>query len=73
MFRSGGFIECQRRDLLLFWVPQVLTDIHCIIGVAIFQHALGDGGRGMFLVGEDANLRSSLNECFVELRPRTAR
>ena len=51
----------------------MFTYVHGIVAIAVFKRALGDGGRGMFLVGEDANLLSSLDECSVELRPRTTR
>ena len=43
----------------------------CIVcnGVPVFQHAGGNGGRGMFAVGEDAYFGGTLYEGTVELLP----
>ena len=45
---------------------------HLVVGIAIVEHPLGDGGGGMFAVGENTDLRSAFDEGLVELRPRTA-
>ena len=50
----------------------MLANVHRIIGIAIFQHPLSNGGRGMFLVGENTYLLNPLDECFIELWPRTS-
>ncbi|EDO53648.1 hypothetical protein BACUNI_02927 [Bacteroides uniformis ATCC 8492] len=39
------------------------------MGVPVFQHAGGNGGRGMFAVGEDAYFGGTLYEGTVELLP----
>ena len=46
--------------------------VHRIISIAIVQHPLGNGGRGVLTVGEYADFLCTLNERAVEIWPRTA-
>ena len=47
--------------------------MHQIIRVAIIEHALGDGGRGVLFVCQNPNLGRPLDEGTVELLPWTPR
>ena len=68
----GSFFEGHRRDFFESWIPQVLTYIYMIRGVAVVQHPLGNGSRGVLTVCQYAYLLGSFYECFVKLRPRAA-
>ena len=72
-FMLGGLFERKGRDTLLFGIAQVLTHIHLIAIVAIFQHAAGDGGGRVLVVGEYAYLAGPLDECPVKFGPGTPR
>ena len=50
----------------------MLADVHRVVRIAIVEHALGDGGGGVFSVGQHTNLRGMLDESTVELRPGAA-
>ncbi len=45
---------------------------HGVVHIAVIEHALGDGGRGMFLVCEYTHFSGSLDERTVKLFPRAA-
>ena len=51
----------------------MLTNVHGIIGIAIFEHSLGDGSRCVLLIRQYTYLTNSLYQCLIELRPRTPR
>ena len=63
----------QSGNLFEFRIPQMLTHIHLIVGVAIVYHPLGNGCRGVFFIRQNTNFLSSFNESPVELRPKATR
>ena len=50
----------------------MLADIHYIIGVTVRQHAGGNGGGGMFAVGEYADFWGTLHQGAVQFLPRAS-
>ena len=69
----GGFGEGECRDFFECGIAQVFADVHGVVGVAVFQHSLGNGSRGVFLVGEHTYFVGPLDECFIEFGPRASR
>ena len=67
----GSFFERKGSDFLERWISQMFANVHIVIGIAIVEHALGNGRWGMFAICENADLWSSFDEGFVELWPRT--
>ncbi len=53
-------------------VAEVFAHMHMVVAKAVVVHALGYGGRGMFLVGEHSYFGGTFDEGAVELLPRTA-
>ena len=49
----------------------MFTNVHGIIGIAIFQHPLGNGCGRVLFVCQHANLLSPFDKGLVELKPRT--
>ena len=68
----SGFFEGEGGDLLERRIAKVFAYGHLIVGIAVVEHAPGDGGGGMFAVCEDADFRGSFDEGAVECGPRAA-
>ena len=47
------------------------TDVHDVVVIPVTEHTFGDGGRRVFPVGKHADFLLSLDECSVELVPRS--
>ena len=63
----------QCRDVLFFGVSQMLAHMHLIAVVAVVQHALGNGGWRVLVVGQYTDFACPLNQCFVKFGPGTPR
>jgi hypothetical protein len=68
----GGFFKGEDGYLFESRMAKMLANRHRIIAIAIVQHPLGDGGRGMLFICQHADLLSPFDKGFVEFRPGTA-
>lgn len=71
-FVLSGLFQREGGHLFEGGVAEVFANVHGVVGVAVVEHALGNGGRGVFAVGEDAEFGGAFDEGAVELMPGTA-
>ena len=69
----GGSFEGESGDSFEGGVAEVFANVHLVMGEAVIEHTLGDGGGSVFLVGQNTDFGRSFDEGTVELLPRTSR